>query len=103
MANWTTDPTTGRSNSSPLFYELGGFIGRLIRDEAHSLIRGRTDDTGLLIAAQLAHGPFTVVPSSAVVAWLRSRGGDMDYEVRRFCEDFGLDVPDAAASEGSDR
>lgn len=53
--DWTVDPVTGRSNSSPEFMELTKEVGNLIRSEAHSIVRGRTDLVGRLIMAQLAH------------------------------------------------
>ena len=51
--DWTA--ANGRTNSSPLFNELAGEIGFLIRDSAHSIVRGNTDAVGRLILAQLAH------------------------------------------------
>lgn len=53
--DWTVDPLTGRSNSSPEFEHLVGEVTRLIRDEAHALLSGRADMTAALILAQLAH------------------------------------------------
>lgn len=53
--DWTVDPETGRSNSSPEFEELSEFVGEIIRDSAHSLILGGYAGVGRLIMAQLAH------------------------------------------------
>ena len=53
--DWTVDPETGRSNSSPLFRDLCAEVERLIRSEAFSLINGRIDSVAGLIMAQLAH------------------------------------------------
>lgn len=55
MSDWTADPSTGRSNSSPLFLELRDEVGRLIRDDAYTLIRGGATATAGVILAQLAH------------------------------------------------
>jgi hypothetical protein len=60
--DWTAHD--GRSNSSPLFLELCDEVGRLIRGEAFSLIRGDTRGVGGLIMAQLAH-KHGMVPVSA--------------------------------------
>lgn len=53
--DWTTDPKTGISNSSPLFEQLCDEVARLIRSDAHCLLAGNTKSTGRLIMAQLAH------------------------------------------------
>ena len=53
--DWTVNPETGRSNSSPLFKSLCAEVERLIRGDAHKLIGGRADMTAGLIMAQLAH------------------------------------------------
>lgn len=45
----------GRTNSSALFLALAAEVGRLIRDDAHTLMRGGYRNTGLLVMAQLAH------------------------------------------------
>lgn len=54
-ADWTRDPETGRSNSSPEFERLSKEVGRILRSSAADLIGGRTDEVGRLIMAQLAH------------------------------------------------
>jgi hypothetical protein len=54
-ADWTADPETGRSNSSPLYRDLCAEVERLIRGDSHKLIAGRAGDTVGLIMAQLAH------------------------------------------------
>jgi hypothetical protein len=54
-SDWTRDEMTGRSNSSPLFCFLVEEVERLIKDDAHALIRGRADKTARLIMAHLAH------------------------------------------------
>lgn len=53
--DWTADPETGRSNSSPLFQGLTDEVARLIRSEAHALLNGRADQAAAMIVAQLAH------------------------------------------------
>lgn len=53
--DWTRDPVTNRSNSSAEFRRLAGEVGALIRESAHDLLAGRTNDVGGLIMAQLAH------------------------------------------------
>ena len=53
--DWTVDRKSGRSNSSARFLELSAEVGRLIRRDAFSLLQGRSEDTGRLIMAQLAH------------------------------------------------
>ena len=53
--DWTIDPGTGRSNSSPEFVRLCAEVERLIRQDAFKLIGGRADLTAGLIMAQLAH------------------------------------------------
>lgn len=65
VKDWTVDPKTGRSNSSRLFHELEREVGRIIRNEAHALIRGDTEGVARFILAQLAHrhglGPTTKI------------------------------------------
>lgn len=53
--NWTIDPETNRSNSSPLFIDLERIIEQIIRGSAYHLISGRADMVAGLIMAQLAH------------------------------------------------
>jgi hypothetical protein len=54
--DWTADPETGASNSSPEFIELAQFVSGLIRNEAHRLLDGHSPESaGRLIMAQLAH------------------------------------------------
>lgn len=65
IRSWDTSPE-GRSNSSKLFCEIREFIARLIRNEAFTLIGGRTEDAAQLILAQLAHGDYKMAPESAV-------------------------------------
>ena len=55
VADWTVDPTTGRSNSSPEFLRLVAEITNLINGEAANLMTGKAEDTAILILAQLAH------------------------------------------------
>jgi hypothetical protein len=54
-ADWTIDPATSRSNSSPEFKKLCAEVERLIRGDAHQLINGRASMTAGLIMAHLAH------------------------------------------------
>ena len=53
--DWTVDPVTKRSNTSPRFEELVSEVERLIKDEARSLIGGNVSSVARLIMAQLAH------------------------------------------------
>jgi len=53
--DWTADPQTGRSNSSPLFLELVTEVERIIRSGADTIVSGRADTTARVIVAQLAH------------------------------------------------
>jgi len=41
--DWTADPQTGRSNSSPLFLELVTEVERIIRSGADTIVSGRAD------------------------------------------------------------
>jgi hypothetical protein len=63
-ADWTVDAETGRSNSSPEFNRLVAEIARLIRDDAHMLIRGQTESTARLILAHLTHEHGMVTAAS---------------------------------------
>ena len=65
LRDWTIDPETGISNSSPEFLELALFVGELVRMEAHILLDGgHATNAGRLIMAQLAHiknvGPLPI-------------------------------------------
>ncbi len=53
--DWTIDPATGRTNSSPEFVKLVAEVERLIRGDAFKLIAGCADQTAGLIMAQLVH------------------------------------------------
>lgn len=53
--DWTVDPKTGCSNSSPEFGRLCSEVERIIRSDARMLMAGRADSTAGLIMAQLAH------------------------------------------------
>lgn len=53
--DWTVDPKTGRSNSSPLFVELTTKVADIIRNGAHSLLAGQVELVAGGIVAQLAH------------------------------------------------
>ena len=53
--DWTIDPDTHRSNSSPEFRELVSEVARLIKDEARNLLNGQVEIAAGLIVAQLAH------------------------------------------------
>lgn len=54
--DWTIDPETGRSNSSPEFLELVEVVERIIQNSAHDLVAGRPEKVARLILARLAHG-----------------------------------------------
>lgn len=64
--DWTAKD--GRSNSSELFGRIAARVAELIRNDAHMLRRGRSDATGRLIVAQLAHdwGMAPVTPHEFV-------------------------------------
>ena len=53
--DWTKDPETHRSNSSPEFRRLVLEVANLIRSEAHSLINGQVEQVAGVIVAHLAH------------------------------------------------
>ncbi len=53
--DWTVDPETRRSNSSPEFRQLVSEVTRLIKSEAHSLLNGQVESVAQLIIVQLAH------------------------------------------------
>jgi len=53
--NWTVDPETRRSNSSPAFERTAAEVERIIRYSGPDLNAGRHETVALLIAAQLAH------------------------------------------------
>ena len=53
--DWTINPKTGRSNSSPLFEALIEEVARIIRSDARQLLAGNAHMTARLIMAQLAH------------------------------------------------
>jgi hypothetical protein len=67
--DWTVDPETHCSNSSPEFQRLVFEVARLIKGEAHNLLSGQVESTAGLIMAQLArkHGlaPRKVAVQSA--------------------------------------
>ncbi len=53
--DWTVDPTTRRSNSSPEFRHLVAKVAEIIRNAAYSLINGQIEAVSRVIVAQLAH------------------------------------------------
>lgn len=53
--DWTFDPETGRTNSSPEFVDCVAHVAYLIRTEFRGLDRDTVDVTAGLIMAQLAH------------------------------------------------
>jgi hypothetical protein len=53
--DWTADPETNRSNSSPEFRQLVAEVARLIKAEEHRSLSGRVENTAQLVMAQLAH------------------------------------------------
>lgn len=55
QVDWTVNPKTHRSNSSPEFQRLVSEVAHLIQDEAHNLLSGRVESAAQLIMAQLAH------------------------------------------------
>lgn len=60
--DWTVDPETGRSNSSSEFNHMVFVVGEMIRDSAHSLLRGDTETVARSIMATLAH-KYGLTPS----------------------------------------
>ncbi|MDP1718966.1 MAG: hypothetical protein Q8L24_00895 [bacterium] len=53
--DWTVDPKTHCSNSSPEFRQLVSEVARLIKAEAYRLLNGQVESAAGLIMAQLAH------------------------------------------------
>lgn len=53
--DWTVDPGTHRSNSSPEFQQLASEVAGVIKAEACSLLDGRVEDVARLIMTRLAH------------------------------------------------
>lgn len=53
--DWTVDPKSGRSNSSPLYEMLVSEMACIIRDDARSLLNGNAESTARLILSRLAH------------------------------------------------
>jgi len=53
--DWTVDPQTNRSNSSPEFYALQVAIAEIILNGAHDLLAGHTETVAGIILARLAH------------------------------------------------
>lgn len=67
--DWTVDPNTGSSNSSPAYENLVAAVSELLRNSAHDLKSGNTESVAILIMAQLAHvhgmAPANVAVSEA--------------------------------------
>ena len=55
VVDWTVDPTTHCSNSSPEFNRLTSDVAQLIRRNPHDIVDGRIEKVAGLIMAQLAH------------------------------------------------
>jgi len=53
--DWTVDPETGCSNTSPEFRQLVSEVARLIKAEARGLLSGQVESVAGLIMARLAH------------------------------------------------
>ena len=69
--DWTVDPETHRSNSSPEFRQLVSEVARLIKAEAHSLLNGHVESAAGLIMAQLAH-KYGLAPRKVAVQFAES-------------------------------
>lgn len=53
--DWTVDPISHRSNSSPFFQLLTDQVDNLLVNSARDLVTGRTKSVAGLILAQLTH------------------------------------------------
>lgn len=53
--NWTVDPVSRRSNSSPVFVAIAKRVAEIIRNSANDLLQGHSETVGRSIVAQLAH------------------------------------------------
>jgi hypothetical protein len=72
--DWTVDPETHRSNSSPEFRQLVSEVARLIKAEAHSLLNGQVESVAGFIMAQLAH-KHRLAPRKVAVQSVESNPG----------------------------
>lgn len=70
--DWTIDPKSHHTNSSPEFDQLCKEVERLIRDSAHSLINGQVGSVAGLIMAQLAHVHGMAPQSSKILGFKES-------------------------------
>ena len=69
--DWTVNPKTGCTNSSPAFEALCQDVESMIRGAAHSLIAGRADGVARGIVARLAH-VYGCKPSNSIKSEDRS-------------------------------
>jgi len=53
--DWTVDPITHRSNSSPFFHFMTERVNEIILNSARDIVNGRTKHLAGLILAQLTH------------------------------------------------
>jgi len=53
--DWTVDPITHRSNSSPFFHFMTERVNEMILNSARDIVQGRTRNLAGLILAQLTH------------------------------------------------
>jgi dihydroneopterin aldolase len=96
--DWTIDPETHRSNSSPEYLRLVEHVARLIRNSAHDLIGGRAESVARLIMAQLAHVHGLAPRAKAkrkAPRWTAEEIARAEVEAEKFKDIFG---PDAHAA-----
>ena len=75
--DWTEDPDSHRSNSSPEFNRLVAVVARILRNSSHDLISGNTHGVAVLIMAQLAHKEGLPPPGSSSSRKSRWRPGEV--------------------------
>jgi hypothetical protein len=61
MSDWTTDPRTGRSNSSQEFERMVMATTQIIQNDAAILVRGGAEEVARHILANLVHR-YNLVP-----------------------------------------
>ena len=86
VGKWTEKD--GRANSSDLYVGLREEIGRIIRDDAHTLIAGRADLTAGMILSQLAyvHGFGPPDSNDALLELIRGARQNIVDEDYNFCD-----------------
>ena len=54
--DWTVDPETGRSNSSPAYLAAVDRVKTIILGSGYDIVRGQIEGVARLIVSNLAHG-----------------------------------------------